>query len=345
MCPTPSPSSLDRSGGPWGVLSSLPSSISCESASGAEASVAGIRPLGHRRCDPRLEQGTWRTAHRVSRVARDAGVPLPTHHVHRMDDGRRVGYALYGDPDGFPVLNCHGGLLSRNDVAPVHDDACRLGARIISIDRPGVALSDRNPGHAMRDWVSDDVTSVLAELKVGRCSVMGWSLGGQYAVAVAHVLPERVVRVAVLAGCPPLDHPRRLAELNGMDRRFAALSTTRPWAARTGLRRRARGGPLCPGAGHAIVPVSTFRPTKPPPSAPRVRGCHGRWRKGSATAVGWSMSTGPWCPPGVSIPGGVSARSPCTRGVRTRWSPSCGVAISPPCWATRRSISTRAMAT
>lgn len=160
-------------------------------------------------------------------------VPLPTHHVHRMDDGRRVGYALYGDPDGFPVLNCHGGLLSRNDVAPVHADAFRLGSRIISIDRPGVALSDRNPGHAMCDWVSDDVTSVLDELKVGRCSVMGWSSGGQYAVATAHVLSDRVVRVAVLAGCPPLDHPRRLAELNRVDRRFAALSLTRPYAART----------------------------------------------------------------------------------------------------------------
>lgn len=169
----------------------------------------------------------------MSNVSRDMpDVPLPTHHVHRMDDGRRVGYALYGDPDGFPVLNCHGGLLSRNDVAPVHADACGLGARIISIDRPGVALSDRNPGHAMRDWASDDVTSVLAELNVGRCSVMGWSLGGQYAVAVAHALSDRVVRVAVLAGCPPLDHPSRLAELNGMDRRFAALSTTRPRAAR-----------------------------------------------------------------------------------------------------------------
>ena len=187
-------------------------------------------------------------------------VPLPTHHVHRMDDGRRVGYALYGDPDGFPVLNRHGGLLSRNDVAPVHADACRLGARIISIDRPGVALSDRNPGHAMRDWVSDDVTSVLAELNVGRCSVMGWSLGGQYAVAVAHVLSDRVVRVAVLAGCPPLDLPSRLAELNGMDRRFAALSTTPPVCGPHRVRCRARSGPLCPSAGHA---TGLCRPSGP----------------------------------------------------------------------------------
>jgi pimeloyl-ACP methyl ester carboxylesterase len=159
-------------------------------------------------------------------------IPLPTHHVHRMGDGRRVGYALYGDPHGFPVLNCHGGLLSRNDVAPVHADACRLGTRIISIDRPGVALSDRNPGHSLTGWVADDVVSVLAMLEVERFSVMGWSLGGQYAVAVAHVLPERVVRVATLAGCPPLNDPPRLADLNWMDRLLVSLSTQRPWAAR-----------------------------------------------------------------------------------------------------------------
>src|ERR1700722_18825174 len=112
-------------------------------------------------------------------------VPLPTHHVHHMEDGRRVGYALYGDPDGFPVLNCHGGLLSRNDVAPAHDDAYRLGALVISIDRPGVALSDRQAGHAMVDWVATDATTVLGALGVDRFSVMGWSLGGQYARAVA----------------------------------------------------------------------------------------------------------------------------------------------------------------
>ncbi len=159
-------------------------------------------------------------------------VPIPTHHVHRMDGGRRVGYALYGDPEGFPVVNCHGGLLCRNDVAPFHDDAVQRGIRVISIDRPGVALSDRNPGHAMCDWVADDVVSVLGRLGVDRFSAMGWSLGGQYAVAVAHVLPERVVRVATLAGCPPLDGPGRMTDANRLDRRLVALSTRRPLAAR-----------------------------------------------------------------------------------------------------------------
>jgi len=161
-----------------------------------------------------------------------AGIPLPSHHVHRTENGRRVGYALYGDPAGFPVLNCHGGLLSRNDVAPLHGAAFRRGVRLISIDRPGVALSDRLVGHAMCDWVFEDVTSVLAQLEVDRFSVMGWSLGGQYAVAVAHVLSDRVVRVATLSGCPPLDNPERLARLHRLDRRLVALSTRRPVAAR-----------------------------------------------------------------------------------------------------------------
>ena len=120
-------------------------------------------------------------------------IPLPVHRVHRLESGRRVGYVRYGVPDGFPVLNCHGGFLSRNDVAPAHAEACRLGACVISIDRPGVALSDRSPGHAMDDWAAEDAAAVLATLGVERFSVMGWSLGGQYALAVGHVLAQRVV--------------------------------------------------------------------------------------------------------------------------------------------------------
>ena len=159
-------------------------------------------------------------------------IPLPTHHVHRMADGRRVGYARYGDPDGFAVLNCHGGLLSRNDTAPAHAAAHALGVLIISIDRPGVALSDRFPGHTMGDWVDHDVRSVLGALGIERFSVLGWSLGGQYALTVAHVLRDQVHRVATLAGCLPLDDPHRLAELNAMDRHFASASLRRPLAAR-----------------------------------------------------------------------------------------------------------------
>ncbi|MGH3678392.1 MAG: hypothetical protein ACRDU5_22170 [Mycobacterium sp.] len=42
--------------------------------------------------------------------------------VTRLPDGRIIGYAQYGDPDGFPIVNAHGGLACRLDVkaaAPV----------------------------------------------------------------------------------------------------------------------------------------------------------------------------------------------------------------------------------
>ena len=35
----------------------------------------------------------------------------------QLPDGRLLGYADWGDPDGAPVIYCHGGLSSRVDIA------------------------------------------------------------------------------------------------------------------------------------------------------------------------------------------------------------------------------------
>jgi hypothetical protein len=34
-------------------------------------------------------------------------------HTLTLADGRTLGYAIYGDPAGLPVVNCHGGLVRR----------------------------------------------------------------------------------------------------------------------------------------------------------------------------------------------------------------------------------------
>jgi pimeloyl-ACP methyl ester carboxylesterase len=141
-----------------------------------------------------------------------------------LRDGRRLGYALFGDPDGFPILNCHGGLLCRFDVEPCADDFRGLGVSVVSPDRPGVGTSDRRPGHSTADW-AHDVRELADALGLDRFAVMGWSLGGQYAAAVAALLGDRVTRAAIIAGCPPLDDDARFAELNALDRRFARLAT------------------------------------------------------------------------------------------------------------------------
>jgi pimeloyl-ACP methyl ester carboxylesterase len=149
-----------------------------------------------------------------------------------LSDGRKLAYDVYGAPDGFPVLNCHGGLVCRLDVETAADAARGLGICILSPDRPGVGGSDRKPGHSTLDW-TDDVAELLAVLGVDRFGCMGWSMGGQYCAAVAYRFPERVTKAALIAGCPPLDVPERFKELNRMDRRLAKLSLRAPALART----------------------------------------------------------------------------------------------------------------
>jgi pimeloyl-ACP methyl ester carboxylesterase len=137
-----------------------------------------------------------------------------------LRDGRRLGYAVYGDPAGVPVLSCHGGLVGRLDASGVDEEAQRFGARVVSPDRPGVGLSDRWPGHSTLDW-ADDVAQLLDATGIVRFACMGWSMGGQYAAAVAYRFPTRVTRAAIVAGCLPLVEPGRLAELGRLDRLIA----------------------------------------------------------------------------------------------------------------------------
>jgi pimeloyl-ACP methyl ester carboxylesterase len=70
---------------------------------------------------------------------------------------------------------------------------------------------------------------------------MGWSEGGQYALAAAYELGDRVTGCAVIAGCPPLDDPATFKQLNHLDRVFARLARRAPMVLR-GIARCIRSG-------------------------------------------------------------------------------------------------------
>jgi pimeloyl-ACP methyl ester carboxylesterase len=129
------------------------------------------------------------------------------------------------------IVNCHGGLLSGRDVAPLGEAARVLGLRIVSPDRPGIGASSPAPGRTTADWATD-VRALLDGLGVERAAVLGWSMGGQYALACAALIPERVDRVVVVAGALPIDDDATFAELNKMDRRLTRLSERRAGLAR-----------------------------------------------------------------------------------------------------------------
>lgn len=143
-----------------------------------------------------------------------------------LPDGRRLSYREYGDPQGTPVLNCHGGLVCGSDIAPAHDVASELGIRFISPDRPGIGFSSPDPGRNTGDWARD-VAHLLATLEISRCAVYGWSMGAQYALGVAAAMPQVVTRVVIVAGSPELSTDV-LPDLNEMDRTLISWARQRP---------------------------------------------------------------------------------------------------------------------
>jgi len=145
------------------------------------------------------------------------------HFFLELPSGRRLSYSLFGDMNGYPVLHCHGGLVCRLDIARESETARKHGIKIIAIDRPGVAFSDPMPQRTLRNW-ADDVSAVCDHLGIKKFSVTGWSMGGQYAIALGYALPHRVEKVGVIAGCIPADHPRMMPELNPMDTLLVFLS-------------------------------------------------------------------------------------------------------------------------
>jgi pimeloyl-ACP methyl ester carboxylesterase len=125
----------------------------------------------------------------------------------RLGDGRRLAYAEWGDPDGWPVLGCHGSPSSRLE-RHVEDDGAyrRWGVRFIVPDRPGFGRSDPHRGRRIIDWPAD-VRHLLDHLGIERFAVLSLSGGAAYALACAHVFADRVRAVGVLGGAPPPDVP------------------------------------------------------------------------------------------------------------------------------------------
>ena len=120
----------------------------------------------------------------------------------RLSDGRTLGYAQYGVPDGKPLFVFHGSPGSRLQVRAAHAPALARGIRIIAPDRPGLGLSTRLPGRQVADWPSD-VRELADALNIARFAVIGVSGGGPYVAACAWGLPERITRAGIVSGVAP----------------------------------------------------------------------------------------------------------------------------------------------
>jgi pimeloyl-ACP methyl ester carboxylesterase len=75
--------------------------------------------------------------------------------------------------------------------------------RLIAIDRPGYGQSDFQQGLTPLKF-AEQMVEILADLKIDKLRLLSVSGGAPYALALAHLLGDRVVRMCSIAGVAPL---------------------------------------------------------------------------------------------------------------------------------------------
>ncbi|HLL82416.1 MAG TPA: alpha/beta hydrolase, partial [Longimicrobium sp.] len=152
----------------------------------------------------------------------------------RLSDGRQLGYAVWGDPGGFPVVYISGIPATRYEAKIfAHEGAVRAGVKLIAVERPGYGLSDFQPGRSIPDFARD-VAQLATALGHERFAVVGLSGGGPYAAACAAMLPSRVGATGIVSGLGPLDIPELEDGRIPLSRVFKLfrLLGRHPWIAR-----------------------------------------------------------------------------------------------------------------
>tara|TARA_R110002072_G_scaffold74671_21_gene176714 strand:- start:616 stop:1503 length:888 start_codon:yes stop_codon:yes gene_type:complete len=121
-----------------------------------------------------------------------------------LKDKRMLGFAEFGNHDGYPIIYCHGSQSSRLEMHYDISFATGLDLRIICIDRPGHGISDFNSSGSILDFAKD-VKQLLDHLKIERFSVVGMSAGAPFALGITYLFPDSIYKVSIISGFAPLN--------------------------------------------------------------------------------------------------------------------------------------------
>jgi pimeloyl-ACP methyl ester carboxylesterase len=158
-------------------------------------------------------------------------------HQFQLNSGRNVGYREYGPKDGKPVFYFHGSPSSRVELEIFSDEEFfnSKKIRVFAVDRPGMGISDFQPGRKILDW-PEDILALAKSLKIDRFSILAYSLGGPYGLACAYALPKHLNRVAIVSGSALFTITNLMEKINQGTKNYINLPREKPFAARLFLR-------------------------------------------------------------------------------------------------------------
>ena len=142
----------------------------------------------------------------------------------RVRDGRKLGFAEFGPPDGRPILWLHGTPGAKRQIPEdARLAAEEVGVRFVGVDRPGTGLSTSHLYGSLLEF-TEDLRILIDELGFDDLAVIGLSGGGPYALATGYAMPDRVKAVGVLGGVAPTQGPEGVTGgLVSLAVRFAPL--------------------------------------------------------------------------------------------------------------------------
>lgn len=125
----------------------------------------------------------------------------------KLNDGRNLSFQEYGVKGGSVVVHCHSVLGSRMELSFNAEQICKeKNIRLIVPDRPAFGASDPDENTSYTRWAKD-LEQLLDTLTVEHCYLTGYAMGGRFALACAHELPERIKRVAIISAGMPASLP------------------------------------------------------------------------------------------------------------------------------------------
>ncbi len=173
-----------------------------------------------------------RALSQLSQLSRGAAAPsaevvgLPVVQVHRLPDGRRLAYRVYGVPTGRPLLMFHEGLGSSLLPPGAQALAVTLGLTVFSLERPGFGKSDPDPSYSF-GGVAEDVVHLCDSLGIATTRIAAILSGAPSAVLTAIRLGARAEGLLLCSGRPPRP-PRRTSWIGDQ---FRAQLSANPWVA------------------------------------------------------------------------------------------------------------------
>jgi pimeloyl-ACP methyl ester carboxylesterase len=127
---------------------------------------------------------------------------VPDARTITLEDGRRLAWLEWGDPDGEALLFIHGTPGTRHQLVFDEADARARSLRCINLDRPGFGSSTFHDHRTYTTWARD-VEAFMDRGGIDRFTVLGLSAGAPHALACAALLHDRVRTTVVVSGVPP----------------------------------------------------------------------------------------------------------------------------------------------